>query len=191
MWYRKQETIKMDKQIERAGDDNKNNIGVLYGIGVGPGDPELMTLKAINTIKACDIIAIPAVSKEECYAYSIVQAGFTAVMISGVPSFCAAAARLGISLGEMMDEIHIIPASYDVRDTVGYGGTCVYMKSGKKLAELIEVLRTESKGEAGEGADMTVYGVTNCGMESERVYRGLDELTEAKGYLTIVIVKYS
>ena len=23
----------MDKQIERAGDDNKNNIGVLYGIG--------------------------------------------------------------------------------------------------------------------------------------------------------------
>lgn len=179
MWYRKQETIKMDKQIERAGDDNKNNIGVLYGIGVGPGDPELMTLKAINTIKACDIIAIPAVSKEECYVYGI------------VPSFCAAAARLGISLGEMMDEIHIIPASYDVRDTVGYGGTCVYMKSGKKLAELIEVLRTESKGEAGEGADMTVYGVTNCGMESERVYRGLDELTEAKGYLTIVIVKYS
>lgn len=193
MWYRKQEIIKMDKQIERAGDDNKNNIGVLYGIGVGPGDPELMTLKAIITIKACDIIAIPAVSKEECYAYSIVQAGFTAVMISGVPSFCAAAARLGISLGEMMDEIHIIPASYDVRDTVGYGGTCVYMKSGKKLAELIEVLRTAANGEADtdEEADMTVYGVTNCGMESERVYRGLDELTEAKGYLTIVIVKYS
>lgn len=176
MWYRKQEIIKMDKQIERAGDDNKNNIGVLYGIGVGPGDPELMTLKAINTIKACDIIAIPAVSKEECYVYGIVL------------SFCAAAARLGISLGEMMDEIHIIPASYDVRDTVGYGGTCVYMKSGKKLAELIEVLRT---GDAIRKKKMTVYGVTNCGMESERVYRGLDELTEAKGYLTIVIVKYS
>ena len=167
MWYRKQEIIKMDKQIERAGDDNKNNIGVLYGIGVGPGDPGLMT---------CDIIAIPAVSKEECYAYSIVQ------------SFCAAAARLGISLGEMMDEIHIIPASYDVRDTVGYGGTCVYMKSGKKLAELIEVLRT---GDAIRKKKMTVYGVTNCGMESEHVYMGLDELTEAKGYLTIVIVKYS
>lgn len=124
MWYRKQEIIKMDKQIERAGDDNKNK----------------------------------------------------------------AAARLGISLGEMMDEIHIIPASYDVRDTVGYGGTCVCMKSGKKLAELIELLRT---GDAIRKKKMTVYGVTNCGMESERVYRGLDELTEAKGYLTIVIVKYS
>ena len=116
------------------------------------------------------------------------DAGWEARIVRGVPSFCAAAARLGISLGEMMDEIHIIPASYDVRDTVGYGGTCVYMKSGKKLAELIEVLRT---GDAIRKKKMTVYGVTNCGMESERVYRGLDELTEAKGYLTIVIVKYS
>lgn len=62
------------------------------------------------------------------------------------------------------------------------------MKSGKKLAELIEVLRT---GDAIRKKKMTVYGVTNCGMESERVYWGLDELTEAKGYLTIVIVKYS
>lgn len=30
---------------------------------------------------------------------------------------------------------------------MGYGGTCVYMKSGKKLAELIEVLRTEMLSE--------------------------------------------
>ena len=41
MWYRKQKIIKMDKQIERAGDDNKNNIGVLYGIGVGREIPSL------------------------------------------------------------------------------------------------------------------------------------------------------
>ena len=139
-------------------------------------------------------IGDPSVYSTYMYIHKrVIQAGFTAVMISGVPSFCAAAARLGISLGEMRDEIHIIPASYDVRATVGYGGTCVYMKSGKKLAELIEVLRTASNGGADtdEEADMTVYGVTNCGMESERVYRGLDELTEAKGYLTIVIVKYS
>lgn len=139
-------------------------------------------------------IGDPSVYSTYMYIHKrVMQAGFTAVMISGVPSFCAAAARLGISLGEMMDEIHIIPASYDVRATVGYGGTCVYMKSGKKLAELIEVLRTAANGGADtdEEADMTVYGVTNCGMESERVYRGLDELSEAKGYLTIVIVKYS
>ncbi|PID82687.1 MAG: precorrin-2 C(20)-methyltransferase [Clostridiales bacterium] len=35
-------------------------MGILYGIGVGPGDPMLMTLKAVEAIKKCDIIAIPS-----------------------------------------------------------------------------------------------------------------------------------
>ena len=30
--------------------------GILYGVGVGPGDPELMTLKAVRLIKENDII---------------------------------------------------------------------------------------------------------------------------------------
>lgn len=34
--------------------------GALYGIGVGPGDPELLTLKAVRLIAACDVIAYPA-----------------------------------------------------------------------------------------------------------------------------------
>ena len=50
MWYRKQEIIKMDKQIERAGDDNKNNIGVLYGIGVGPVSYTHLTLPTICSV---------------------------------------------------------------------------------------------------------------------------------------------
>lgn len=33
--------------------------GILYGIGVGPGDPELMTLKAARLIRACDVVAAP------------------------------------------------------------------------------------------------------------------------------------
>jgi len=33
---------------------------ILYGIGVGPGDPELLTLKAVRLIGACDVIAYPA-----------------------------------------------------------------------------------------------------------------------------------
>ena len=32
----------------------------LYGIGVGPGDPELLTLKAVRLIAAADVIAYPA-----------------------------------------------------------------------------------------------------------------------------------
>ena len=38
--------------------------GKLYGIGVGPGDPELLTLKAKRLIEECDIVAVP-VKKEE------------------------------------------------------------------------------------------------------------------------------
>ncbi len=33
--------------------------GTLYGVGVGPGDPKLMTLKAVETIEACPVIASP------------------------------------------------------------------------------------------------------------------------------------
>lgn len=33
--------------------------GTLYGVGVGPGDPELMTLKAVRTIEACEVVAAP------------------------------------------------------------------------------------------------------------------------------------
>lgn len=45
--------------------------GILYGIGVGPGDPELMTLKAVAAIRACDIIAIPHKNREQCVALNI------------------------------------------------------------------------------------------------------------------------
>lgn len=34
--------------------------GRLYGIGVGPGDPELLTLKAVRLIAEADVIAYPA-----------------------------------------------------------------------------------------------------------------------------------
>ncbi len=33
--------------------------GTLYGIGVGPGDPELMTVKAYRRLKEADVIAYP------------------------------------------------------------------------------------------------------------------------------------
>ena len=33
--------------------------GTLYGVGVGPGDPELMTLKAVRMIRENGIIAVP------------------------------------------------------------------------------------------------------------------------------------
>ncbi|HEY3424046.1 MAG TPA: precorrin-2 C(20)-methyltransferase [Negativicutes bacterium] len=39
--------------------------GIFYGVGVGPGDPELLTLKAINVIKEADVIIAPKTEKQE------------------------------------------------------------------------------------------------------------------------------
>ena len=33
--------------------------GTLYCIGVGPGDPELITVKALKRIQACPVLAAP------------------------------------------------------------------------------------------------------------------------------------
>lgn len=229
-------------------------MGVLYGVGVGPGDPELMTLKAIRTIENSDFVIVPCEEKEDSYAYKIVKQviadidkkdikcmpfpmikdkdlldkahdsmaleimecmnqgdvalltigdpaiystymyihnrvaakGRDAIIINGVPSFCAVASRLGISLGEKSEEIHIIPGSYDLKKTLDYYGTCIYMKSGRALAELIEHLEAMM-----QTRKMMVYAVSNCGLENEKIYYSLDELRNNSdtSYLTVVISK--
>lgn len=45
--------------------------GILYGVGIGPGDPELLTLKAVRIIDECDIVGIPAKKAENSMAYQI------------------------------------------------------------------------------------------------------------------------
>lgn len=48
--------------------------GKLYGVGVGPGDPELITLKAIRVLKAADVVAVPDKGSGEQTALEIVRA---------------------------------------------------------------------------------------------------------------------
>ena len=216
--------------------------GRLIGVGVGPGDPELLTLAAVRAIRESDCILLPNEKKEECYAYKIVRQvvpeieekeicpmqfpmtkdadvlraaqdrcfaevqarmrqGKTLVFLTiGDPSVystyhyihrrvLAAGARLGISLADQGEEIHIIPGSYAVEDTADYDGTRIYMKSGKKLEQLIGMLRTELVRRRQQGEYLEVYGVSNCGLPEERVMHGIDALTQAASYLTIVIVK--
>jgi precorrin-2/cobalt-factor-2 C20-methyltransferase len=49
-------------------------IGTLYGIGVGPGDPELITVKAFRMLKECPVIAYPRKRMgAKSYALEIVE----------------------------------------------------------------------------------------------------------------------
>ena len=47
--------------------------GTLYGIGVGPGAPDLLTLRAVQTIESAPVIAVPVARRDsESYALAIV-----------------------------------------------------------------------------------------------------------------------
>ncbi|CEH27972.1 precorrin-2 C20-methyltransferase [Aneurinibacillus migulanus] len=48
--------------------------GTLYGVGVGPGDPELITVKAYRIMKESPVIAYPRKRKgSKSYAYAIAE----------------------------------------------------------------------------------------------------------------------
>ncbi|HTV46717.1 MAG TPA: precorrin-2 C(20)-methyltransferase [Stellaceae bacterium] len=48
--------------------------GRLYGIGVGPGDPELLTLKGLRLLRAAAVVAYPAPEHGDSFARAIVAA---------------------------------------------------------------------------------------------------------------------
>jgi precorrin-2/cobalt-factor-2 C20-methyltransferase len=46
--------------------------GRLYGLGIGPGDPELLTLKALRLLREVQVIAYPAPEHGDSFARAIV-----------------------------------------------------------------------------------------------------------------------
>lgn len=220
----------------------------LYGVGVGPGDPELLTLKAVRILQESDVIAVPDKGMGQKTAMNIVEAhiegkeilncetpmtrdrerldvyynkiaddicallgsgkqvafitlgdpsiystcvyvhrkvlarGFRAEMIPGVPSFCAAAAKLNIPLCEGAERLLIVPASHDCGDTMDIRANKVFMKAGSGIPELRRRL-----GERGL-VDKSAM-VQNCGMDGERIWPSMDEADETPGYFSIVICK--
>ena len=223
--------------------------GIFYGVGVGPGDPELMTRKACRLIRENRVIALPGAQPEETLAYRIaVQSvpelaekqllalvmpmthdrnkmarshreaadtvervleqgenvvfltlgdptiystfsyvqelverdGYPTEMVSGVPSFCAAAARVNQPLVCWNEPLHVVPAAHRLTETRSDGGQYVLMKSGRRMKEVKEML-------AASGRD--VIAVENCGIEGERVYRGVEEIPDDDGYYSLVMAK--
>jgi precorrin-2/cobalt-factor-2 C20-methyltransferase len=85
--------------------------GTLHGLGVGPGDPELLTLKALRILQAVPVIAYPVLGKTPSFAREIVAghlSGRQREIAMEVPlgghhrtgaAYDAAAARIAEALG--------------------------------------------------------------------------------------------
>ena len=126
----------------------------------------------------------PTVYSTAWYVHKRVAArGCEAELVPGVPSFCAAAARLGRALCEDGEMLHIIPASHGrEREGLALPGSKVLMKAGRGVLRVRDELR-----ESGQLEQAAL--VERCGMEGERVVYDLDELDEPSGYFSIILVK--
>ena len=223
--------------------------GKLYGVGVGPGDPELLTIKAVRIVEESDVIAVPGTKVQDSVAYKIVQkavknleekqlipidmpmtkdtallershrqgaeiiqtyleagkqvafltlgdptvystylyvhaliseAGFDTEIVSGIPSFCAVAAKLNQGLVEKSELLHVVPSSYGIEEALSLSGTKVLMKAGKKMTKVKEELIRK-------GCEAAM--IENCGMEDEKIYRNAEDIDENVGYYSLIIVK--
>lgn len=111
--------------------------------------------------------------------------GYRTVMVPGVPSFCAAAARLGISLTELHSPVHLVPGAAKLETALEWPGTKIVMKSGRELPQVLETLRV--RGLLGKSAL-----VCDCGLPGERVWPNLAQSAPAageSGYFALLIVK--
>ena len=128
-------------------------------------------------------IGDPCVYSTYIYIHRLIAGmGYSAEIVSGVPSFCAASAALSDSIADRAEQIHIIPSSYDIDSVLSYPGTKVLMKSGAELNSVLEKLRNRG---------CAVSLVQNCGLENEKIFRDTDEISVNPEYLTIIFVRDS
>ena len=108
------------------------------------------------------------------------QLGYATEIISGITSFCAVSARFNEGLVEKSQQLHVIPASYQIEEALKLPGTKVLMKTGKKMQEVKAQIKA-----SGNKAEM----IENCGMPDEKIYRSVEEIPDDAGYYSLIIVK--
>ena len=115
------------------------------------------------------------------YLQHIMEAdGYQVELVPGIPSFCAAAARLNLPLVEWDEPLHVVPAVHKTGDALDQSGTYVLMKSASHMAEVKDLLRRSGRD---------VSAVENCSMETEKVYRGVEEIPDDAGYFSLIVAK--
>ena len=111
------------------------------------------------------------------------KSGIETKSISGVPSFCAAAAAFAIGLSHREESLLIYPSSYDeaaLRQAIAHRGTTILMKPGKNWEKIKEYIREEKK---------EVRLVEYLGGEAQRLYEGMHALPDRVPYLSLVILR--
>lgn len=223
--------------------------GKLYGVGVGPGDKELLTLKALRVLREADIIAVPLMRSGARTAYDItedyigdkevieflmpmtkelekleknyseiadkleehlregkniafitlgdvtvyssymqinrriLERGYETELVPGIPSFCAAAARLNMALCERDEPLVILPANYEnIEEQLDMKGTKVLMKASRHAGAVRDILNKK-------GLTEQAVMVECCGMENEKIYTDLNDIDEKSSYFSIIIIK--
>ncbi|MBC3986569.1 precorrin-2 C(20)-methyltransferase [Streptomyces sp. AC536] len=63
----------MSEQQERAADAPEHGTGRLYGVGLGPGDPSLMTVRAVEVITGADVVAYHSAQHGRSIARAIAE----------------------------------------------------------------------------------------------------------------------
>ena len=156
--------------------------GTLYGVGVGPGDPELLTLKAARLLRETEIIAVPGREAREAVAYRIAVQAVPEIadklLIAVDMPMTRDTARLGLPLAEGEEPLHILPAARFLRENPALSGALVLMKPAGQMGEVRELLRQRGRD---------AFALLDCGMETERVCPDLDALPEDAGYFTLLI----
>jgi precorrin-2/cobalt-factor-2 C20-methyltransferase len=106
--------------------------------------------------------------------------GYETELVPGITSFCAAAARVGVPLCEWNEPLHVIPGLHNTEGTLEWPGNYAIMKSASKMPQVKAML-------VRSGYD--VQAVENCSMETENVYRSLEEIPDEAGYFSLIIAK--
>ena len=126
-------------------------------------------------------IGDPAVYSTYSYIAALAREdGIETEAVSGISSITACANRLGITLCDGEQQLHVIPDTDDLEAALKLPGTKILMKCGRDLPALKEMLR---------GRNVSVYAVSNCGMSDERCFRGIEELPDDGSYMLTVIIK--
>lgn len=100
--------------------------GTLYGVSVGPGAPDLMTLRAARIIEACPVIAYPCAEGVEPFAKTIAAAHLRSDQIDIPMVMPMVASRFPAQ--EVYDA-----AAKEIRDHLGQGRDVAVLCEGDSL----------------------------------------------------------